>query len=128
VGNIDELGKWTDFEKCKLKWTEGHFWVSENLVILNKPYFLYKYVIMEKGEPKIWEQGPNRLADLNVLQDKNPLIGRVSSQASMGGKGPRERSSSPTHKQNKFCEINDEWEYFKIKFSINDPIEEQINN
>jgi hypothetical protein len=46
---------------------------------VNKPYFLYKYVIMEKGEPKVWEQGPNRLADLDVLQDKNPLIGRVSS-------------------------------------------------
>lgn len=55
MGNIDELGKWTDFEKCKLKWTEGHFWVTENLVIINKPYFLYKYVIMEMGEPKIWE-------------------------------------------------------------------------
>ncbi len=67
MGNIDELGKWTDFEKCKLKWTEGHFWVADNLVILNKPYFLYKYVIMELGEPKIWEQGPNRLADLDVL-------------------------------------------------------------
>ena len=33
VGHIDELGAWEDFGKCLMKWTEGHYWVTENLVI-----------------------------------------------------------------------------------------------
>ena len=49
IGNCEELGNWTDFEKCKIRWTEGHNWVTENLVISSRSHFLYKYVIMENG-------------------------------------------------------------------------------
>lgn len=35
---------------------------------------------------------------------------------------------NPGMKKIKNVEIADEWEHFKIKFSINDPIEEQLLN
>jgi hypothetical protein len=28
TGSIPQLGSWKEF-KCLLKWTEGHFWVTE---------------------------------------------------------------------------------------------------
>lgn len=54
-----------------MKWTEGHFWVTDNLFIQGKSYFLYKYVIIEDSEVKLWENGANRIADLKVLSDKS---------------------------------------------------------
>jgi hypothetical protein len=53
-----------------MKWTEGHFWVAENLHIQGKSFFLYKYVIIENSMVKLWENGANRIADLKVLPDK----------------------------------------------------------
>ena len=52
--------------KCLMKWTDGHVWVTENLVT-DKPYFLYKYVICRGEEALKWERGTNRIADVEVL-------------------------------------------------------------
>jgi len=54
-----------------MKWTEGHFWVTENLSIQGKYFFLYKYVIIENSKVKLWENGANRIADLKILPDKS---------------------------------------------------------
>ena len=51
-----------------MKWTDGHLWVTENLVT-DRPYFLYKYVICRGGEAVTWEKGANRIADVEVLPD-----------------------------------------------------------
>ena len=83
VGNIDELGHWSNFNKCQLRWTEGHNWVSENLIITSRSFFLYKYVVMEDGQPKFWEKGANRIADLEVLPDMNKDIGKSSTHQLM---------------------------------------------
>lgn len=70
IGNIEEFGAWKNF-KMRMKWTEGHVWVLENLSIKSKPYFQYKYVLMKDDEPQTWERGENRIADLNLLTDMN---------------------------------------------------------
>lgn len=70
VGNIEELGNWKNFQKCQMKWTDGHVWVTEDLVT-TQPFFLYKYVIMRDGKEQRWERGANRIADLDVLTDKS---------------------------------------------------------
>ena len=50
TGNIAELGNWKDIKKAKLKWTDGHVWVTDQLLI-TKPIFQYKFVIInENGE------------------------------------------------------------------------------
>lgn len=91
VGDIDQLGNWKDFQKCTMKWTEGHVWVTENLVV-DKPFFLYKYIIMRGKNPLKWEKGANRIADLHVLPDmeridddfqRSPSVASLQSLRSM---------------------------------------------
>lgn len=65
IGNIDQLGNWKQF-KANMKWTEGHVWVLQNVPI-SVPYFQYKYVVMNHGQPERWEQGINRIGDLALL-------------------------------------------------------------
>ena len=80
VGSNPELGEWKAY-KCPLKWTEGHVWVSEPFHIRSGAYFMYKYVIMNKesGKAAKWEKGPNRVADLDILPDKNKMASMINS-------------------------------------------------
>jgi len=57
-----------------MKWTEGHYWVTENLVITSATFFTYKYVIMKNNKASKWEKGPNRIADLKILPDKQKIV------------------------------------------------------
>jgi len=50
-----------------MKWTDGHVWVLDNPIISSVPYFSYKYVIMEDDQDLKWENGMNRIADLEML-------------------------------------------------------------
>ena len=56
MGSIVELGNWNDFV-CKMTWTEGHIWVTDNLVVKSAPYFSYKYVVKgdDMNDEAIWE-------------------------------------------------------------------------
>ena len=70
VGSIDELGNWLNY-KCKMKWTPGHVWQMEMPLILRddtRPFFNYKYVLMEHEKMIRWESGVDRIADLRILQ------------------------------------------------------------
>ena len=58
-----------------MKWNEGHNWTLNNLNIPgNIEYFQYKYVVLRDGKPDRWEQGFNRIADLNLLKREKELI------------------------------------------------------
>lgn len=105
---------------------------------------MYKYVICRGEEAIKWEKGANRIADVEVLPDltdtpKDPRISPSPSLTSMSSKmssisrksdQARRASMSPTkspvRNPLRHVEIQDEWEHFKIKFSINDPVEEEI--
>ena len=64
TGNIKELGNWKAFT-CKLQWTEGHIWKTPEPIQTDLPFFQYKYVVLHKDdEPKYWESGLNRIADV----------------------------------------------------------------
>lgn len=54
-----------------MEWTEGHVWVLKN-VKLNVPFFQYKYVVLNNGQPERWELGLNRIADLALLKAEQP--------------------------------------------------------
>lgn len=66
LGSVEELGKWKEY-KINLSWTEGNVWVTKSPIILDKPYFSYKYILMENGEMTKWEFGIDRIADLRIL-------------------------------------------------------------
>lgn len=72
MGNIEELGGWEEFV-CPMTWTEGHIWVTNDLVTPHST-FQYKYVVKQAHGEHIWEAGINRLADLTVLTNQNKGI------------------------------------------------------
>ena len=70
VGSLAELGKWKSYE-CHLIWTEGHIWRSAQPIIVRDSYFKYKYVLLDDNKEKVvgWENGVNRIADLDLLPE-----------------------------------------------------------
>ena len=110
VGDLDEMGQWSNF-KCKMKWTEGHIWVLDGLIV-KKPYFLYKYVVLQNDQPSKWEQGDNRIADLRVLPEQAPdndILNQVLLSSSQATK------RNPVSKN---VELFDEWEAFSIRMQV----------
>ena len=97
TGDIPELGSWKNF-KCRLQWTDGHIWTTPKPIKTKNRIIQYKYLVWhQQDEPKEWEHGQNRLADLNLLESKEIDLG----------------SSNP--KQLKLVDV---WNSFSIKFSI----------
>ena len=107
IGDCDELGNW-DTKKClKLKWTEGHYWVSVQPLYTNRPYFKYKYIQYSDGHI---EDGMDRLADVEVLPEVNNAA----------------RAYDINLRQNnlyKVVQLNDVWESFRVNFSVYAPME-----
>ena len=49
---------------------QGHgIWKSDTIIIKSAKFFLYKYVVLDEGIIKRREKGPNRIADLEVIDD-----------------------------------------------------------
>lgn len=62
LGSIPLLGFWKLEGKFKLKWNEGNIWTGEiNMNKDNMKYFEFKYVIIEKNNIKLWENGNNNI-------------------------------------------------------------------
>ena len=73
VGNIPQLGSWDTSKPLKMKWTEGHIWMAEDIPISENngdpTYFMYKYVLLYNGNFQFYEQGLDRIADLKLLKE-----------------------------------------------------------
>lgn len=72
VGSIEQLGNWDTSKALKMKWTDGHNWVADNIRISQSKgdptHFMYKYALMRKGRHQYYEKGFNRIADLKLLK------------------------------------------------------------
>lgn len=112
-----------------MRWTEGHVWVVENLLVQSSSFFTYKYVVMAQNKAVKWERGPNRLADLEILPDLNRVTKQqnsFSNSRSMDSRHSGMKSSlSP---QVKAVLLKDDWEHFTVRFSVHStfdaPVEE----
>ena len=72
-GNIPELGMWKEF-KFHLKKQQGDLWYTDKPILTKKRYFCYKYVILHgDGTLNNWERGVDRIADLEILDEKQTL-------------------------------------------------------
>mmetsp|Transcript_39384 Transcript_39384/g.60205 ORF Transcript_39384/g.60205 Transcript_39384/m.60205 type:complete len:122 (+) Transcript_39384:483-848(+) len=69
VGNLPQLGNWNVKKALILKWTPGHVWEVKDLRVTEKPYFMYKYIVLWHGRHRSWEQGLDRIADLALLPE-----------------------------------------------------------
>jgi hypothetical protein len=57
-------------------WTEGHIWKTTTPIHTDVAHFQYKYVVLHKvDEPKAWESGLNRIADLGKLSNLKKQAG-----------------------------------------------------
>ena len=96
IGSIPELGGWKDENMCKLEWTEDHVWKTTKPIKTQRGHFLYKYVVMEEGRRIKVEEGIDRIADVLLL--------------------------SKQQTNQKYVELIDEWETFKIHFTVYPPL------
>ena len=58
---------WKDNQVCQLQWTDGHVWQSSEPIVTSKPFFMYKYVLLDGKEQIAWEEGIDRIADLELI-------------------------------------------------------------
>ena len=62
IGSLNELGLWKENRALKMEWNPGNVWKS--CIYLNNYNniidFEYKFIILENGHIKFWEDGNNR--------------------------------------------------------------------
>ena len=77
-------------------------------MIVTEPNFQYKYVLLEKPDTILWEEGVNRIADLNIL----PVDDKVkAAEFKRGGEFLNVKN----------VVLNDYWEELNMRFTIFDP-------
>lgn len=74
----------------------------EEPILTAKNYFKYKYVLMNKGQLVKWEDGIDRIVDLDILPNTDFM-----------------------KQETKSCVLKDEWEKFGLRLSVYLPFEEQ---
>ena len=58
---------WKNNQICQMKWTEGDIWKTEEPIVTSRPFFMYKYVLLEGKTQVSWEEGIDRIADLELI-------------------------------------------------------------
>lgn len=75
IGSIKELGCWDKNKLLRMHWADGNIWKTTiDFSFIENDSFEYKYVLIEKGEIKAWENGNNRLfnhSEFKQLISKN---------------------------------------------------------
>jgi hypothetical protein len=118
IGNLSELGEWR-------KETDEPIYIPYNPE--SAPHFYYKYVLLDSNLKFIkYEEGIDRLADLTLLNDDpfkqdSALNSREENGPSTSGKVVLRGLNRPT----RYVTLNDEWETFRISFSVLEPLSEQ---
>lgn len=79
IGSIDKLGNWNEYKALNMNWNEGNIWKA-NIEDDNIKCFEYKFIILENGIIKKWEDGINRyfsLKQIKNLFESNLLNGNI---------------------------------------------------
>ena len=79
IGSIDKLGNWNEYKALNMNWNEGNIWKA-NIEDDNIKCFEYKFIILENGIIKKWEDGINRyfsLTQIKNLFESNLLNGNI---------------------------------------------------
>ena len=69
IGSIKELGCWNKDKLLRMHWADGNIWKTTiDFSFIENDSFEYKYVLIENGEIKEWENGNNRLFNHNEFK------------------------------------------------------------
>ena len=69
IGSIDKLGNWDEYKALNMNWTEGNIWKA-NIEHDDIKSFEYKFIFMENGAIKKWEDGINRIFSFSQIKNK----------------------------------------------------------
>lgn len=126
IGSIPELGNWQQYI-CPMMWTEGHIWVLQQPIVTTKPHFLYKYALMEDDNVVKVESGIARIADLELLpnlQDKSQEFLKEQ-QKKIKKTSKDAKYKLKALKPIKNVVLTDVWETFQIRWTVNQPFEDE---
>jgi hypothetical protein len=79
IGSIDKLGCWDVNRALHLNWNEGNVWIT-SFEYHEKNDFEYKFIFVENGHVKEWENGINRkfsYQQIESLIEPNLSIGNI---------------------------------------------------
>ena len=79
IGSIDKLGNWDECKALNMNWTEGNIWKA-NIEYDDNKGFEYKFIFMENGAIKKWEDGINRIfsfSQIKNLLEPNLISGKI---------------------------------------------------
>ena len=79
IGSIDKLGNWNEYKALNMNWTEGNIWKA-NIEYDDIKCFEYKFIFMENGSIKKWEDGINRIfsfTQIKNLLEPNLTVGKI---------------------------------------------------
>ena len=79
IGSIDKLGNWDEYKALNMNWTEGNIWKA-NIEYDDIKGFEYKFIFMENGAIKKWEDGINRIfsfSQIKNLLEPNLISGKI---------------------------------------------------
>ena len=68
IGSIDKLGNWDEYKALNMNWTEGNIWKA-NIEYDDNKGFEYKFIFMENGAIKKWEDGINRIFSFSQIKN-----------------------------------------------------------
>ena len=68
IGSIDKLGNWDEYKALNMNWTEGNIWKA-NIEHDDIKSFEYKFIFMENGAIKKWEDGINRIFSFSQIKN-----------------------------------------------------------
>ena len=79
IGSIDKLGNWDEYKALNMNWTEGNIWKA-NMEYDDIKGFEYKFIFMENGAIKKWEDGINRIFSFSQIKnilEPNLISGKI---------------------------------------------------
>ena len=79
IGSIDKLGNWDEYKALNMNWTEGNIWKA-NIEHDDIKSFEYKFIFMENGAIKKWEDGINRIFSFSQIKnilEPNLISGKI---------------------------------------------------
>ncbi len=79
IGSIDKLGNWDECKTLNMNWTEGNIWKA-NIEYDDNKGFEYKFIFMENGAIKKWEDGINRIFSFSQIKnilEPNLISGKI---------------------------------------------------
>ena len=69
IGSLNDIGNWDQNKAQKLRWTDGNVWIKD-INYQNNTDFEFKFIFIENGKVKTWEDGNNRSFKFNDIKSR----------------------------------------------------------